>query len=298
MAMMVIADRASSAEQPLLLDRLRQVYGRHAYIVVDRRHHERRVLSRPVELNRRATERRYAITASENEAWRRTGYWAQGGSDARTPVLEPVGADHIELLMRWLGEKENHQWLDFGQGRQVLSPMILLVMAKRDTHMLRVFKDRSTGTPIGLVALSDISPGFKSAVLWYVLGAKEYAGLGYTSRAVALILEEGFVARELDVVSAWTVVANEASARVLEKNGFRPVGRQRRCHYIDGIAHDRLLFDLLVSEFRPLHAAADSPRGGGKRLPPTKATQASRRGRRSSSTRVAPSAWESRPAQS
>ena len=29
---------------------------------------------------------------------------------------------------------------------------------------------------------------------------------------------------------------------------FKPIGRQRQCHYIDGRAYDRLWFDLLASE--------------------------------------------------
>jgi RimJ/RimL family protein N-acetyltransferase len=33
---------------------------------------------------------------------------------------------------------------------------------------------------------------------------------------------------------------------------FQPAGRLRRCHRIDGEIHDRLLFDLLPSEFREI----------------------------------------------
>jgi asparagine synthetase B (glutamine-hydrolysing) len=36
------------------------------------------------------------------------------------------------------------------------------------------------------------------------------------------------------------------------RNGFQFVDRQRRCHIIEGRAADRLLFDLLASEYQPL----------------------------------------------
>jgi RimJ/RimL family protein N-acetyltransferase len=53
-------------------------------------------------------------------------------------------------------------------------------------------------------------------------------------------------------VSAWTVEINVAAQRVLERLHFRPIGRQRQCHVIDGQPYDRLLFDLLPSEHQEI----------------------------------------------
>jgi RimJ/RimL family protein N-acetyltransferase len=39
---------------------------------------------------------------------------------------------------------------------------------------------------------------------------------------------------------------------VAERVKFRPIGRQRRCHVIDGKAYDRLWYDLLPSEHEEL----------------------------------------------
>jgi hypothetical protein len=30
--------------------------------------------------------------------------------------------EHIRLVAGWLTQKENYQWLDFGDGRQLVSP--------------------------------------------------------------------------------------------------------------------------------------------------------------------------------
>jgi len=54
----------------------------------------------------------------------------------------------------------------------------------------------------------------------------------------------------LCAINAWTVETNAAAQRGLERLGFRYVGRLRKCHYIDGRALDRLLYDLLANEYR------------------------------------------------
>ena len=82
-----------------------------------------------------------------------------------------------------------------------------------------------------------------------MLGDKRYSGTGQTSRAVSGLLKWGFREMQLKCVNAWAVEANKASISVLRKNGFRQIGTQRMCHYIDDKAHDRLLFDLLAEEF-------------------------------------------------
>jgi len=158
----------------------------------------------------------------------------------------------IALAAEWLAQKANVQWLDFGNGNQILTPISLKIMTQRDTHLLRAFTSDSDDTPIGMVALSSISHHFHTATLWYVLGDKCYAGQGYTTRAVSQLLTYAFTVQGLQAINAWVVEHNEPSIRVLTRNHFRLIGRQRRCHVIDGRPADRLLFDLLASEHKAL----------------------------------------------
>jgi RimJ/RimL family protein N-acetyltransferase len=123
-------------------------------------------------------------------------------------------------------------------------------MLHRETHCLRVFTSEPDDVPIGIVALSNVSQNFKTAMLWYVLGHKKYSGRGCTTQAVRAILQLGFGALGLHAVCAWTVSINAPSICVLERNNFQPIGRLRQCHYIEGQLCDRLLFDLLASEHR------------------------------------------------
>lgn len=167
-------------------------------------------------------------------------------------ILRAIESGEIELVAGWLAQKDNYQWLDFGGGRQVLSAQSLGIMIQRDIHLLRVYCPGIDAPPVGLVSLSDIDRKFKTARLWYLLGDKEFGGRGLTTRAVSLILDKGFRDLGLVAINAWTVKHNVGSIRVLKRNNFRQVGVQRQCHYIDGRAFDRLLFDLLAEEHSPV----------------------------------------------
>lgn len=165
--------------------------------------------------------------------------------------LRPLEDDDVPLVAGWLSDPENARWLRFGPGVRALSAAALRVMARRDLHRIRLFSAGEGGPPVGVVALSDIDPELGTATLWYVLGDTAHRGRGLASHAVSRLLAEGFGAG-LVAVSAWVVVGNTASLRVLERNRFRLIGVQRRCHRIGDRPRGRLLFDLLASEHREL----------------------------------------------
>ena len=162
--------------------------------------------------------------------------------------LLPPDAAALRRVAGWLADGANARWLDFGHGVHALTLPALTLMVKRPGHVLRIFTPDDTDEAAGLVAFSDVAHDVGTATLWYVLGAKEHAGQGLTTRAVSRLLTTGFADLGLVAVTAWAVDGNVRSVRVLERNGFRLVGRQRRCHVMEGRRHDRLLYDLLAEE--------------------------------------------------
>lgn len=153
----------------------------------------------------------------------------------------------FQLAATWLSLKENYQWLDFGDGRQLVSAEWLKIATQRGSYVLRLFTSDFDDTPIGVVGLSNVNPHFKTANVWVVLGDRSYAGQGYASRATSKMLTIGFRELGLNAIHTW-IVEHNPSIHVAERVKFRPIGRQRQCHYIDGRAYDRLWFDLLASE--------------------------------------------------
>ena len=162
--------------------------------------------------------------------------------------------DNTELIERvagWLARKENYQWLDFGNGRQVVTPALLKIMAQRDTHFIRAYtSDRDDG-PIGILGLNGVDRAYRTATFWGASGDKSFRNRGYSTLASSRFLAMAFRYLGLHVINTWAVDCNP-SLRTIERLGFRFVGRQRQCHTIDGRLCDRLLFDLLASEHREL----------------------------------------------
>lgn len=162
--------------------------------------------------------------------------------------VRPLEPHDLETAAGWLSIEQNNAWLDFGGGVQTLSPLALAAMSQRDMHDLMVFGVDGETAPIGLIGVSNIAPMFGSGTLWYVLGEKSYEGKGITSQAVEKALDRAFGTLELESVNAWVVANNIGSIRVLEKNGFQRIGRQRKCHRIGATLVDRIHFDKLADE--------------------------------------------------
>jgi RimJ/RimL family protein N-acetyltransferase len=158
----------------------------------------------------------------------------------------------IELAASWLAQKENYQWLDFGNGRQLVTPALLTIMAQRETHLMRLYTSGKDDIPIGIVGLNDVRRAFRTATLWGVAGEKSFRNRGFANLAASKFLSLAFRELGLRSVNTW-VVDHNPSLRSVERLHFRFIGRQRRCHVIDGRPFDRLLFDLLAEEHKELN---------------------------------------------
>jgi [ribosomal protein S5]-alanine N-acetyltransferase len=166
-----------------------------------------------------------------------------------TVLVRSATDSDLQLIAGWLVEPRISQWLDFGTGRPVAA-MALKYAIAQGTKRLYTFSPAGDEeeAAIGVVGLSNIHPTFRTAELWYALGDARFAGRGLTSEAAAEVVRIGFDELELRTIHAWAVAGNGASARILEKIGFRRSGRQRQCHGIKGRLRDRLLFDIVQHE--------------------------------------------------
>jgi RimJ/RimL family protein N-acetyltransferase len=157
----------------------------------------------------------------------------------------------IELVAGWLARPEIHQWLDFGSGRQMITPALLKVMQQQDTHFLRAYTGEDDEVPIGIVCFNSVNRAFRTATLWGINGETQFHCRGYATYAGSRFLTLGFEELGLHAINTWAVEHNP-SVRILQRLNFRYIGRQRRCHYIDGRVYDRLFFDLLANEHHEL----------------------------------------------
>lgn len=157
-----------------------------------------------------------------------------------------VVVESAEIVARWLSDPAINQWL-FGEVRgQIVSARQVMLMASSPRN--RLWLVRCGGEPCGLVALSQVDSHDCSARLWYLLGDQRFGGRGVTTRAVKLVLPAAFTELGLRSVNASVMEPNVASMAVLERCGFRFVGRLRA-----GLRHgegfvDRLVYDVLPED--------------------------------------------------
>ena len=166
----------------------------------------------------------------------------------RVMELLPIDTpEYLQLVAGWLAEKDNYQWLELGDGRQLVSVEWLTIAIQRKRYVLRLFTSDVDDQPIGVVGLSDINQHFKTANIWVVVGDKSYQNRGYATPAASRMLTIAFKELGLESIHTWIVEHNQ-SVRMAKRLRFRPIGRQRQSHCINGRVYDRLWFDLLASE--------------------------------------------------
>lgn len=106
----------------------------------------------------------------------------------------------------------------------------------------------SDGRFLGWCGLIRWNPVYRSASLGYCLGEAAW-GRGYATEAAGALLEWAFDTLDLNRVQAETDTRNAASARVLEKLGFRREGTLREDCVVAGDVSDSWVFGLLRREW-------------------------------------------------
>lgn len=93
---------------------------------------------------------------------------------------------------------------------------------------------------VGTIALSNIVMGaFRSCFLGYKLD-QTCTNRGYMTEAIRLVTEYAFGELRLHRIEANVMPWNQASLRVVEKNGYQPEGLAREYLYINGRWEDHL----------------------------------------------------------
>lgn len=101
----------------------------------------------------------------------------------------------------------------------------------------------STGELVGRVNLSGVKrTHFQMAELGYRM-AEAAGGKGFATEAVRQVLAVAFGELALVRLEAVVRAGNEASVKVLLRNGFREFGRSTQSFEIGGVWHDRLHFE-------------------------------------------------------
>ena len=112
-----------------------------------------------------------------------------------------------------------------------------------------IFREHD-GALVGGITLANVRRGIVQAGTVGYWTGEPYAGRGYMTTALRLLLPTLFGELNLHRVEAACIPSNAASVRVLEKCGFVREGLARRYLCINGVWQDHLLFGMLHEDFR------------------------------------------------
>ncbi len=131
-----------------------------------------------------------------------------------------------------------------------------LARAKTPTAVCRLIWRRGDDALLGAINISEIVWGFfKSGYLGYYIG-EAYAGQGYMTEALHLMLRLAFRRLRLHRVEANILPENQASLALVRRAGFRCEGRSLRYLKIAGRWRDHERWALLADEWRPAASTA------------------------------------------
>lgn len=114
----------------------------------------------------------------------------------------------------------------------------------------------------GLVCLGDVTNLMKSADVWGVRGSYTSGPAQASVAAFLLVLANGFLDLDRQVIGSWIVDGNQFSIVMHQRLGLKETGRQRGRHVSNGLRSDRLLYDITREEFaqRFPHVPSESGR--------------------------------------
>lgn len=149
--------------------------------------------------------------------------------------------EHYRICKPWLEDKEITKWLSsalrFARYHRIIHEM--LISNRKNKLFFINFQDRF----VGLVGLNNIDLVDKRAEVWYLIGSKSDRGKNIATQAVSLLKNSAVQDLQLVTLYAHVSESNTASVQVLEKNGFKYVGKFRKAFFVDGSYKDFLIFD-------------------------------------------------------
>jgi [ribosomal protein S5]-alanine N-acetyltransferase len=151
----------------------------------------------------------------------------------------------------------NRASIDFYKG--LASPMLnpepfatYVERCKQDDYKGFLICKRQDDTIIGSVNLSQIVRGsFQSAYLGYQVGAP-FAGQGYMTQAIQLVLRYAFDTMKLHRLEANIQPGNQASIALVKRAGFTQEGYSRRYLKIGGRWRDHERWAIVAEDWRTL----------------------------------------------
>lgn len=165
-------------------------------------------------------------------------------------ALGPLRRDLIPCYTRWINEFE---------GQFTFSIAEPITQEQRTASYERWSRDRDGATftiyeaaslrPIGMTGIWIPDRFAHTGFIFILIGEKERRGRGYGGEAMALVMDYGFHALNLQSLETTVIAGNIAGVRAYQRAGFRVIGRRREAARVGARVADFLYMHCLADEF-------------------------------------------------
>ncbi len=159
-------------------------------------------------------------------------------------ILALPSKEHLGSIQKFINDQEVNRFLRFPSGLyfpEDENEWYDHLRSTKSTDRVLMIVEKESGEPAGVIGMHHFDPVGRHAELGYLLG-KEFWNRGIGTEAVRLMLEYGKDAWNLRKSYASVKEGNEASKRLLEKNGFKYCGRFSKHDYVPGTGFVDLLY--------------------------------------------------------
>lgn len=168
-------------------------------------------------------------------------------------VLRELTCDDVgPRYLTWMNDSQVNQYLETRWSEHDLEGIRSFVEAKLNSEnefLLGIFWN---DCHVGNIKLGPVRVPHMRCDISYFIGDKEVWGKGVASHAIGLALEMAFETLGMEKVCAGCYATNQASIRVLARNGFRQEGHRSSHVVLDGKREDVFEFGLLKSDWDKL----------------------------------------------
>jgi RimJ/RimL family protein N-acetyltransferase len=165
-----------------------------------------------------------------------------------TISLEPAQPADLPTFVRWFADTEVTRYLLVRFPPSQSQEEEWYAATARSTSTVH-WKMVAEGRTVGVTGIHDIDWLNRHAITGLIIGERDAWGRGYASEAVRLRTAYAFDDLGLERLETQSFADNLPMHRVLEKAGYRTIGRRQRFYWRGGRWHDSLLFELLREEW-------------------------------------------------
>ncbi|MFC4075749.1 GNAT family N-acetyltransferase [Salinithrix halophila] len=171
-------------------------------------------------------------------------------------ILRPLEGKHAEFFYESMQRQETRRLTGTQRVHSLEGVRSFIESVQKDASRVDlVIFHKEEERPLGELALMEMDPFNRHALLRIAIDRPEDRGKGYGSEALEVLLEYAFGVLQLHRIELEVFAFNASAIRAYEKVGFKKEGIRREVLFYDHRYHDAHVMGILESDYRALRRA-------------------------------------------